>query len=68
MAVLWGWVAVRGTGGQVFTASRGTVIATDGGMALQLTAEPLTTHVVVAVLQWGAERPQPWRDPIARAV
>ena len=68
VAVLWGWVAVRGTGGHVFTAPRGTVIETDGGMALQLTAEPLTTHVVVDVLQWGADRPQPWRDPIARAV
>ena len=68
VAVLWGWVAVPGTGGHVFTAPRGTVIKTDGGMALQLTAEPLTTHVVVAVLQWGADRPQPWRDPVARAV
>ena len=68
MAVLWGWLAVRGTGGHVFTAPRGTVIATDGGMALQLTAEPLTTNVVVAVLQWGADKPQPWRDPIHRAV
>ena len=68
VAVLWGWVAVRGTGGHVFIAPRGTVIETDGGMALQLTAEFLTTNVVVAVLQWGADRPQPWRDPIARAV
>ena len=68
VAVLWGWVAVRGTGGHVFTAPRGTVIETDGGTALQLTAEPLTTHVVVAVLQWGADKPQPWRDPVARAV
>ena len=68
VVVFWGWVAVRGTGGHVFTAPRGTVIKTDGGMALQLTAEPLTTHVVVAVLQWGADRPQPWRNPIARAV
>ena len=68
VAVLWGWVAVRGTGSHVFTALRGTVIETDGGMALQLTAEPLTTHEVVAVLQWAADRPQPWRDPVARAV
>ena len=67
-AVLWGWVAVRGTGGHVFTAPRGTVIETDGETALQLTAQPLTTHVVVAVLQWGADTPQPWRDPVARAV
>ena len=37
-------------------------------MALHLTAEPLTTHVVVAVLQWGANKPQPWCDPIAWAV
>ena len=68
VAVLWGWVAMRGTGGHVFTAPRGTVIETDGEMALQLTAEPLTTNVVVAVLQWGAHKPQPWQDPIARAV
>ena len=68
VAVLWGWVAVRGTGGHVFTATRGTVIETDTEMALQLTAELLTTHVVVAVLQWGADKPEPWRDPIARAV
>ena len=68
VAVLWGWVAVRGTGGHVFTAPRGTVIETDGGTALQLAAEPLTTHVVMAVLQWGADRPQPWRDPVAGAV
>ena len=68
VAVLWGWVAVRGTGGHVFTAPRGTVIETDGGTALQLTAEPLTTHVVVAVLQWGADKPQPWRDSVAMAV
>ena len=68
VAVLWGWVAVRWADGHVFTAPRGTVIETDGGTALQLTAEPLTTHAVVAVLQWGANRPQPWRDPVARAV
>ena len=68
VAVWWGWVAVRGTSGHVFTAPRGTVIETDGGTALQLTAEPLTTHVVVAVLQWGADKPQPWRDLVARAV
>ena len=68
VAVLWGWVPVPGTGGRVSTAPRGTVIETDGGTALQLTAEPLTTHVVVAVLQWRADRPQPWRDPVARAV
>ena len=68
VAVLWGWVAVCGTDGHVPTTPRGTVIETDGGTALQLTAEPLTTHVVVAVLQWGANKPQPWRDPVARAV
>ena len=69
VAVLWGWVPVRGTEGHVFTAPRGTGIETDGGVALQLAAEPLTTHdVVVDVLQWGAERPQPWRDPVARAI
>ena len=68
VAVLSGWVAVRGTDGHVFTAPRGTVIETDGGTTLQLTAEPLTTHVVVAVLQWGADKPQPWRDPVDRAV
>ena len=68
VAVLWGWVTVRGTGGHVFTAPRGTVIETDGGVALQLTAQNLTTNVVVAVLQWGAERPQPRRDPVARVI
>ena len=68
VAVLWGWVAVRGTGGHVFTAPQGTVIETDGGSELQLTTEPLTTHVVVAVLRWEANRPQPWRDPVAGAV
>ena len=66
--VLWGWVAVRGTDGHVFTAPRGTVIETDGGTALQLMAEPLTTHVVVAVIHWGADKPQRWRNPVARAV
>ena len=61
VAVLWGWVTVRGTGGHVFSAPRGTVIETDGGVALQLTAEPVTTHVMmVAVLQLGPEWPQPW--------
>ena len=68
VALLWGWVAVRGTDGHVFTAPRGTVIETDGGTAWQLTAQPLTTHVVVAVLQWGANKPQTWRYPVARAV
>ena len=34
VAVLWGWVAVRGTRGHVFTGPRGTVIETDGVMAL----------------------------------
>ena len=68
VAVLWGWVAVRGTCGNVFTAPPATVTETDRGTALQLTAEPLTTHVVVAVLQPGADKPQPWRDPVARAV
>ena len=68
VAVLWGWVALRGTDGHVFTAPRGMVIETDGGTALQLTAQPLTTHAVVAVLQWGANKPQPWRDQVARAV
>ena len=68
VALLWGWVTVGGTEGHVFTAPRGTVIKTDRGVALQLTAEPLTTHVVVVVLQWGAERPQPRRDPVARVI
>ena len=68
VAVLWGWVAVRGADGHVFTAPRGTVIETHRGTALQLTAEPLTTHAVVAVLQWGANKPQPWRDQVAVAV
>ena len=65
VAVLWEWVAVRETDGHVFTAPQVTLIETDVGMMLLLTAEPLTTHVLVAVLKWGAERPQPWGDPIA---
>ena len=68
VADLLGRVTVRGTGGHIFTAPRGRVIEKDGGVALQLTAEPLTTHVVVAVLQWGTERPQSWRDPVAPAI
>ena len=68
VAVLWGCVVVRGTVVHVFTAPQGTVIETDGGTALQLAGGPLTTHVVVAVLQWGADKPQPWRVPVARAV
>ena len=68
VVVLWGWVTVRGTGGHAFTAPRGTVIETDGGVALQLTAEPMTTHVVVALLQWGAETPEPWRDLVTRVI
>ena len=62
MVVLWGWVTVRGVGGHVFTAPRGTVVETDGRVPLQLAAEPVTTHVVVVALQWGGERPQPSRD------
>ena len=59
VAVLWGWVTVRGTGVHVFTAPWGTVIEIDRGVALKLTAKPLTTHLVVVVLQWGTERPEP---------
>ena len=47
VAVLWGWVAIRGTGGHVFTAPRRTVIETDGGMALQLTRQ----HIVLLSLR-----------------
>ena len=65
---LVGMARSPGTAGHVFTAPRGTVIQTDRRLALQLTAEPLTTHVVVAVLEGGADKPQPWRDPMARAV
>ena len=68
LAVLWRWVTVRGFRGHIFTNTRGTVVETDGTVALQFTAEPLTTHVVVATLQWGAQRPQPWRDPIAKVI
>ena len=61
-------MTVRGIGGHVFTAPGGTVVETDGGVAPQLTADPVTTHVVVAVLEWGAETPEPWRDPVARVI
>ena len=50
VAVMWGGVTIRGTRGHVFTAPQGTVIGMDGGVALQLTVEPVTTHVVLAVL------------------
>ena len=65
IVLVWGWVTIRGVGGHAFMAPRGTAVDTDGRVALQLTAEPLTTHVVVVALQWGSERPQPSRDPIA---
>ena len=68
VVVLWRWVTVRGVGEHACTAPRGTVVGTDRRVALHLAAEPLTTHVVVVVLQSGAERPQPWRDPIARVL
>ena len=58
----------RVTGSHILTAQRGTVIERNGGMVLQLMAEPLTRHVEVAVLQWGTKKPQPWRDPVARAI
>ena len=67
VAVLWGGVAVRGTGGHVFTAQQSTLIEADGGMALQLMAKPLMMHAVVAVLQCRPDRPQPWRHPVACA-
>ena len=44
VAVMLGWATVRPIGGHVFTAPRGTVVDTDDGVALQLTAETLTTH------------------------
>ena len=66
IVVLWGWVTIRGAGGHAFTAPRGMAVDSDGRVALQLTAEPLTTHVVVVFLHWGAERLHSWRDPIAR--
>ena len=65
---LWSWVTFCGVGGHAFLAPRGTAVETDGKVALQLSAEPLTTHVVVVFLQWGAKRPQPLRDPIARVL
>ena len=66
IVVLWGWLTVRRVGGQAFTAPRRTVVEMERRVALQLAAEPLTTHVVVVALQRGAERPQPWQDPSAR--
>ena len=60
IVVLWGWVTIRGVEGHTFTTLRGTDMDTDGRVALQLSAEPSITHVVVVSLQWEAERPQPW--------
>ena len=68
IVVLLGWVTARIVAGHAFTAPRGRVVETDGTVALQLAAEPPTTHVVVVTLQWGAERPQPRRDPIAKVM
>ena len=59
VVVLCGWVTVRGVRGHTFTPGRGTAVVTDGRLALQHIAEPLTSHVVVIALIWGAERPQP---------
>ena len=59
IVVLRGCVTIHGVGGHAFAAPRGTALDSDGRVALQLTTEPLTTHVVVVSLHWGAERPQP---------
>ena len=53
-----GWVTIREVGGHAFTAPRGTAVDTDGRVALKVTAEPLTTQVVVLALKWGADRPE----------
>ena len=53
-------------GWEVSAQSRSQGVDTDGRLALQLTTEPLTTHEVVVASQGGAERPQPWRDAVAR--
>ena len=68
MVVLWVWVTMQEIGGHAFTAPRGTVVETDGRVALQLAAEPLTTHVTLVALQWGVEKPQPCGDLIARVI
>ena len=44
------WVILRGVGAHAVKARRGTVVARDGRVALQLAEEPLTTHVVVVAL------------------
>ena len=62
--VLWGWMTIRGIGRNAFTAPRGTAVESDGSVA----PEPMTTHVVLVALQWGAERPQPLRHLIPRIV
>ena len=62
--VLWGWVTICGAG----ATPRRTSVDSDGRVALRLTAEALTTPVGVVSLQWGAERRQNWRDPIARVL
>ena len=54
--VLWDWVTIRWVGGHAFTASRGTAEDSDGRL----------DHYVMVSPQWGAESPQPWRDPIGR--
>ena len=64
--VLWGGVTICQVGGHAFTAPRGTAVDTDGKVALHLSPGPPTSLVVVVSHQWGAVRPLPWRDPIAR--
>ena len=66
--VLRGGVTICGVGGHAFRAPRGRDVDTDGRVALQLAAEPTTTHVVAVAFQWRAERPQPWRDTVARVL
>ena len=57
VAALWGWVAVRETGGHVFTAPRGTVIETDREKALQPTsAASATTSLLSSTVGSAATR------------
>ena len=66
IVVLRGWVAVHDLGGHVFVAPDGTSLLSKGRTALQFTAEPLMSHVLVRSLNEGRHNcnPEATRWPV----